>query len=209
MPALAEQALEKDAPLEPEAELARDAVEAAGGAHAATVEERWGEPRARGAGAPFESSVHTEAVEASPEHEGQPVAIEDSGRALEAEGGEIAAGPAAVGAPAEQPGEPARISREDALVAVLTAPIAGSVAAAYQQKEAAIRGELERLPAAECRVLAERLRRARPGDQLAALFGRMTVERRGRLLAYLDDARRREAVRAARAPRALQTELAG
>ena len=98
--------------------------------------------------------------------------------------------------------EPARLSLEDELVAVLAAPIEGSVAAAYQRKEVALRAVLARLPAAECRVLAARLRCVCPGDPLASLFGRMTAERRGRLLAYLDDARRREAVRAASAPRA-------
>lgn len=105
--------------------------------------------------------------------------------------------------PAEgQPAEPARVSLEGELVAVLAAPVEGSVAAAYQRKEVALRAVLARLPAAECRVLAARLRCVCPGDPLASLFGRMTAERRGRLLAYLDDARRREAVRAASEPRA-------
>jgi hypothetical protein len=116
-------------------------------------------------------------------------------------GGPVAAEPVAA-APAVGAAQLERVSREEALEAVLAAPVQGSVAAAYQLKEAAFRAELVRLPAVESRVLAERLRRASPGDRLASMFGRMTAERRGRLLAYLDDARRREAVRATRAPRA-------
>ena len=96
--------------------------------------------------------------------------------------------------------------REAELEAVLAAPIEGGFAAGYQQKEAAVRAAFERLPAAECRVLAERLRRAEPEDPLAALFGRMTADRRGRLLAFLDGARRREAIRHERAERVRERE---
>lgn len=88
----------------------------------------------------------------------------------------------------------ARVSREAEIEAVLAAPIEGAVAAGYQRKEEALRAELGRLTVAESRALAARLRRARPDDPIAALFGRMTAERRGRLLGFLDDARRREAV---------------
>jgi hypothetical protein len=90
------------------------------------------------------------------------------------------------------------VAREAELEAELAAPIEGSVAAGYQRKEAALRAELGRLTVAESRVLAARLRRAHPDDRIAALFGRMTAERQGRLLGFLDDARRREAVSAER-----------
>jgi hypothetical protein len=95
----------------------------------------------------------------------------------------------------------ARLGCEEELEAVLGAPIEGSAAAGYLRKEAAARAAFDRLTVAESRALAERLRRASPEDRLASLFGRMTVDRRGRLLSYLDDVRRREALRRARAAR--------
>ncbi|HWO20083.1 MAG TPA: hypothetical protein VNO30_14955 [Kofleriaceae bacterium] len=87
------------------------------------------------------------------------------------------------------------IAREAEIHSVLAAPIQGSVAAAYAQKEAALRELLGQLDAQDSRVLAARLRRARPNDPLATAFGRMTNDRRARVLQFLDDARRREWVR--------------
>ena len=81
----------------------------------------------------------------------------------------------------------ASVAREAELLDILGAPIAGPVAAAYRQKEVALRG-------------AARLRANRPTDSLAARFSALTAERRHRLRAVLDDARRRAAVQAERLP---------
>lgn len=55
------------------------------------------------------------------------------------------------------------------------------------------------LDARTARALHHRLALPRQHDALAELFGRFTVERRTRLLKFLEDTRRREAVGTARA----------
>jgi hypothetical protein len=92
------------------------------------------------------------------------------------------------------------ISREaDLLAAILHRPD-GAVKAGMDQKERAIRAELDQLSSIESRVLASRLERRVPEDKLATAFSspaNLGGDRRDRLLAFLGDARRREAIREA------------
>lgn len=92
----------------------------------------------------------------------------------------------------------ATVQCEAELVRILAAPITGSAAVAFAQKEEAIRITLDGIDASESRALALRLRRARPNDPLATLFGGLTIERRDRILTFLDGSRRRAAVRSER-----------
>lgn len=191
----AQRAAEEIAAIEHHTAAAKEEIERLREAHAANDVARWTETRARLDGALREAERALPRARAAADGSG---AL--AGRLATAEG-EIEASAIAARALTAPPSGIVRVPREAELEAVLAAPIAGSAAAGYQQKEAAVRAELDRLSPAESRVLADRLRRPRPSDALAALFGRMTADRRGRLLAYLDDARRREALRVARAPR--------
>lgn len=74
-----------------------------------------------------------------------------------------------------------------------------SVAVAFQRKEHALAEVFSRLSAVDSLALKRRLDLALPGDPIAARFGRLVVDRRTRLLAFLADARRRIAIHAARA----------
>lgn len=93
------------------------------------------------------------------------------------------------------------VAAEGAILDVLSAPVEGSAQVGYAHKESALKAQFDQLSVADSRALIERLRTGRPNDPVASAFGRMTTERRGRLLAFLDDARRREAVRIARGPK--------
>jgi hypothetical protein len=84
-----------------------------------------------------------------------------------------------------------------ALLAILRAPLSGeSAMAGFARKEIALRDAITSIPAAEARTLHLRLSNPRPEDVLAQQFGRLTSERRSRLLAFVADARRREALAA-------------
>lgn len=81
---------------------------------------------------------------------------------------------------------------------VMAAPPPGFTAkAAHDAKEQALLALLAGLTPVESLYLHKRLANPRPGDAVAAAFGRMVVERRGRILAFVADARRRAALRAA------------
>jgi hypothetical protein len=67
-----------------------------------------------------------------------------------------------------------------------------SAAAGHARKEAELKAVFARVSAVESRALHTRL--ARGDDELARLIGRMVPERRLRLLAFIADARRREAL---------------
>ena len=64
----------------------------------------------------------------------------------------------------------------------------------FRRKEHDLGALFARLTVLECRVLHKRLSNPAPDDQLASAFSRLVLERRGRLLMYLADARRREAL---------------
>ena len=114
---------------------------------------------------------------------------------------ELADNQAVAGSLRDPPRGWADVSRETEIIAVVTAPIEGSASAGFASKENAIKAELARLSPAESRALAERVRKARPGDPIAEAIGRMIPARKRRILAVLDDARRRQAQQHARESR--------
>lgn len=86
------------------------------------------------------------------------------------------------------------------LIRILDAPLAFGMTAreGFMRKEAELRAAFAALPVATQRALHARLSNPCAGDELAATFHRLTAERRTRLLNFLADARRREALAAAR-----------
>ena len=89
---------------------------------------------------------------------------------------------------------------ERAITTLLDEPVAiGETIEAHSRSKERRLGELfARLSVIEARVLHKRLSMPEPGDPIAARFSRMITERRNRLLVFLADARRREAIHAAR-----------
>lgn len=94
-------------------------------------------------------------------------------------------------------------SDDAALLAILEAPRhAGEPAAlGFLRKEAELRAAFAALPVSAARALHARLANPRHGDLLAARFSGLVADRRARLLAFLGDARRREALAAAASAR--------
>jgi hypothetical protein len=86
------------------------------------------------------------------------------------------------------------------LIRILDAPLAYGMTAreGFMRKEADLRAAFAAQPVATQRALHARLSNARAGDELATKFHQLTAERRTRLLSFLADARRREALAAAR-----------
>lgn len=82
------------------------------------------------------------------------------------------------------------------LIAILDAPLAPGETAmtGFQRKEAELGAVFATLSVLESRALHARLVAPKPGDELAHKFARLTVERRARLMAFLADCRRREAL---------------
>ena len=91
-------------------------------------------------------------------------------------------------------------SGDAALISILNAPLAYGMTAreGFMRKEAELRAAFAALPVGTQRALHARLSNPRAGDELAAKFHQLTAERRTRLLNFLADARRREALAAAR-----------
>ena len=87
-----------------------------------------------------------------------------------------------------------------ALLGILQAPLALGATArdGFLRKEAELRAAFAALPVATQRAVHARLSNPRAGDELAAKFHQLTAERTTRLLNFLADARRREALAAAR-----------
>lgn len=87
-------------------------------------------------------------------------------------------------------------ARDASLIAILEAPLLpGETAhAGFARKERELGNAFAALSVLEARALQSRLSNPRTGDQLAAAFSRMTSERRTRLINFLADARRREAI---------------
>jgi len=87
-------------------------------------------------------------------------------------------------------------SSDVALLTILEAPLYcyETAAVGFARKEAELRQVMSLLTVAESRALQSRLSNPKPGDQLAELFMRMTADRRARLINFLADARRREAL---------------
>jgi hypothetical protein len=101
---------------------------------------------------------------------------------------------------APRPAATPTASLDARLLAILDAPLAAgeTFAAGYARKEAELGALLAPLAVADARSLHARLSTPRSGDELAAKFARLTTDRRGRLLAFLADVRRRQAIVAAR-----------
>lgn len=95
---------------------------------------------------------------------------------------------------------PMPVEIEQQLIAVLKAtPMFGeTIEAAFTRKENEARALMSQLTVMQARTLHGRLKNPSTGDELTEAFGRMVASRRDRLLAFLADARRREALTASR-----------
>jgi hypothetical protein len=82
-----------------------------------------------------------------------------------------------------------------ALLVIIESPLAcGETAASgFARKEHELRRAMSLLSVRESRALHARLSNPAAGDPLAKAFTRLTSDRRGRLINFLADARRREA----------------
>jgi len=89
-------------------------------------------------------------------------------------------------------------SHDASLLAILASPLRLGEPAmlGFLRKEAELRAAFAALTAPDARALHGRLANPRPGDTLAAKFAGLVVERKQRLLSFLADARRREALAA-------------
>ena len=87
-------------------------------------------------------------------------------------------------------------TNDAACISILDAPLLPGETAriGFLRKEAELRAAFTQLPTAAQRALHARLANPAPGDQLAERFARLTLDRRTRLLTFLADARRREAL---------------
>jgi hypothetical protein len=87
-------------------------------------------------------------------------------------------------------------STDVALLAILEAPLhpGETAAVGFARKEAELRHILASLSVLESRALHVRLSCPKDGDPLPRAFARMTAERRARLIHFIADARRREAL---------------
>ncbi|MGE3547710.1 MAG: hypothetical protein AB7L28_27535 [Kofleriaceae bacterium] len=99
--------------------------------------------------------------------------------------------------PRPEPSERPLSSLDVKLIALLDEPIAPdeSLLAGFRRKERALAAAFAGLTLDDARALSSRLSREDPGDLLAVRFARLTAERRARLLSFLADARRRDALR--------------
>ena len=88
------------------------------------------------------------------------------------------------------------VSCDVELLAILESPIRAdeSAAVGFARKEAELRQILGRLGVLESRALQSRLSTPRSGDRLPDAFMRLTADRRARLINFLADVRRREAL---------------
>ncbi|CAN5916058.1 hypothetical protein BH11MYX2_BH11MYX2_25110 [soil metagenome] len=64
----------------------------------------------------------------------------------------------------------------------------------FHRKERELIAALDTLTVAESRALQSRLANPKEGDELANKFARLTIDRRARVLSFLADAGRREAL---------------
>ena len=91
-------------------------------------------------------------------------------------------------------------SKDASWIAIIEAPLEPGETAmvGFARKEAELRNSFAALSVMESRSLHARLANPRSGDTLVAAFMRMTADRRARLINFLSDARRREALNAGR-----------
>jgi hypothetical protein len=86
------------------------------------------------------------------------------------------------------------------LIAILDAPLdlGETASCGFARKERELGAVFASLTVLEARAMQSRLAYVKPGDELSNKFARLTCERRGRLINFLADARRREAMVAGR-----------
>jgi hypothetical protein len=100
----------------------------------------------------------------------------------------------------EQPAKPLVSNpveaRDAALIAIVEARLepGETTYTGFARKEEQLRAAFAALSVLEARSLHARLSSPRTGDRFAAAFSRMTVERRARLINFLGNAGRREAL---------------
>lgn len=114
-----------------------------------------------------------------------------------------AASAASPGLPAATPGaRGATLEVERRALAVLDAPADPSepIERAFRRKEDEVRALFGELSAGDALAIFRRLTLVCPDDLLASRFARLVTDRRARLLAFLADAPRREAIARARRP---------
>jgi hypothetical protein len=131
----------------------------------------------------------------------QPVRIPLNQRGLPHAPASRASAPVLVPSPATLRTSTTVASTNDAaLIGILDTPLPPGMTAreGFLRKEAELRAAFASLPALTQRALHARLSNPRAGDELAAKFHQLTAERRTRLLTFLADARRREALAVAR-----------
>jgi len=89
------------------------------------------------------------------------------------------------------------VALEMEILAVLDAPPEAheQIAFAFQRKERELRALFDRLTVKDSRELVRRLTLRMTGDRIAERMERLNADRRYRLIAFLGDARRREATR--------------
>jgi hypothetical protein len=87
----------------------------------------------------------------------------------------------------------ATVPGETEILAAFDAPLEGGFRLGFEKKESMLKARFDRLAPAERRVVADRVRRSRPNDPIAAAFSRLSETRRRHLLEYLASAGRREA----------------
>lgn len=95
------------------------------------------------------------------------------------------------------------ISREAAIIAIVAAPLDGGAHEGWARKMTALKAELAELSVPESRALATRLRKRHSNDPIAMALApgvKITRSRYEEVLAFLDGARRREAIIATRSP---------
>jgi hypothetical protein len=82
------------------------------------------------------------------------------------------------------------------LIGILDAPLelGETATSGFARKERELGAVFATLTVLEARVMQARLATVRTDDELANKFARLTCERRGRLISFLADARRREAM---------------
>jgi hypothetical protein len=93
-----------------------------------------------------------------------------------------------------------RVGLESEIYAVLAEPAfpGEQLAFAFKRKEQRLGDLFAKLNVADSRELSRRLALLIADDSLAAMFGRLVADRRARLVAFLADARRREALQRGR-----------
>jgi hypothetical protein len=92
---------------------------------------------------------------------------------------------------------PAAIGIEAELVELLHQPIESHEThrAGYDRKERELYALLDRLTDIEAHALRQRLQVARPNDALVQAFVRLSIERRPRVFAFIENTRRRNSMR--------------